>query len=190
MTGFSASRRSITPEPGTGASPAGAPAARPRLAGWLLVTLVLALPAALAAMPLEFAAPKPADVDLKITVAVPQQAVAAGAEGEAVISFAAPAGIKFNKYPPIRVTVEENPPIEFEQTTVKVGLDSMPDNPELNHFDSIEPIHLKFKVGPHNGDGKIPIKGKVKLTYCVAKSGYCAPLTRDLSFSLPIQSID
>ena len=156
----------------------------------LSTVLCFVLLVAFAAAPLALGIPKPPDLDLKINIAVPQQAVATGAEAEAVVSITPPAGVKLNKYPPIRVTVEGNPPIEFEQTTVKVGLDEMPENAELNHFDTIEPIHLKFKVGKHNGDGKIPIRGKVKLTYCVAKSGYCAPVTKDLSFAVPIQAAD
>lgn len=142
----------------------------------------------LAFLPGALAAGKSSDLDIKFDVAVPQKPTATGASGEAVLTLTPPSGVRFNKYPPIRVTLENAPPITFDQTTVKVGLDAMPEDAETNHLDTLDPIHLPFKVGAHDGDAKVPIKGKVRLTYCVAKSGFCAPLTKDLAFELPISS--
>jgi len=142
--------------------------------------------AAIASVRGSFAVPKPPEVDMKIAIAVPETAVAAGSEGIAVVTMTPPAGIKINKYPPVRLTVEENPPISFKETTVKLGLDAMPDDPEQNRFESLEPIRLAFKVDRHSEDAKIPIKGKLRFTYCVARSGFCAPASRDIQFAVPV----
>ena len=159
---------------------------RERTSGQL--ALVLVATGVLLVTTAALALTKGPDVDFKIHVAAPQQALAVGSTGEAVVTMTAPSGIRFNKYPPIRVTVEENPPITFDQTTVKAGLDTMPENLEANHFDSVDPIHLRFTVGAHRGDAKVPIKGKIKFTYCVAKSGFCAPATKDIAFEVPVSS--
>ena len=148
-------------------------------------TVAIAIVALLAVAP---AAGTPAapEIDLKIKIAVPERPVPAGAEGEAVVTLAPPSGIHLNQYPPIRLTLEPSPPLVFPKTEIKVGLDKMPENLEQNPFTTIDPIHVKFSVGKHDGDGRISVKGKLRFFYCVAKSGYCAPGAKDISFSVPV----
>lgn len=134
------------------------------------------------------AASKPSDVDIKVKVDLPKSAVPTGGEGEAIVTLTAPAGVHLNRYPPIRLTVEPNPPVTFAETSLKVGLDAMPKDMDQNAFEPVDPIHVRFKVGRHGQDSSIPIKGKLRYTYCVARSGYCAPGTKDISFSIPVSA--
>lgn len=138
--------------------------------------------------PSALATPATPDIDLKIQVSVPTRPVASGSEGEAIVTLTPPAGIRLNQYPPIRLTLEASPPLVFPQQEIKLGLDKMPDDLESNPFERVDPIHVKFQVGKHDGDGQIPVKGKLRFFYCVAKSGYCAPGVKTVSFSVPITS--
>jgi len=147
-------------------------------------TLVIAT-ACLAASLTSLVAAVP-DVDLKIEVALAPGAVKAGSKSEAVVTLTPPSGIHVNQYPPIRLTLESAPPVIFEPDSYKLGLDAMPDNPEKNPFKTIDPIKVRFRVAPHASDAKIAVKGKLKFFYCVAASGYCAPGTKDVAFTVPI----
>jgi hypothetical protein len=126
------------------------------------------------------------DVDLKIDIALAPGAVKAGSKSEAVVTLTPPSGIHVNQYPPIRLTLESAPPVIFEPDSYKLGLDAMPDNPEKNPFKTIDPIKVRFRVAPHASDAKIAVKGKLKFFYCVAASGYCAPGTKDVTFTVPV----
>lgn len=126
------------------------------------------------------------DVDLKIQVALAPGAVKAGSKSEAVVTLTPPSGIHINQYPPIRLTLESAPPVIFEPDSYKLGLDAMPDNPEKNPFKTIDPIKVRFRVAPHASDAKIEVKGKLKFFYCVAASGYCAPGSKDVAFTVPV----
>jgi len=147
-------------------------------------TLVIAT-ACLAASLTSLVAAVP-DVDLKIEVALAPGAVKAGSKSEAVVTLTPPSGIHVNQYPPIRLTLESAPPVIFEPDSYKLGLDAMPDNPEKNPFKTIDPIKVRFRVAPHASDAKIAVKGKLKFFYCVAASGYCAPGTKDVAFTVPV----
>ena len=126
------------------------------------------------------------EVDVKVEVALAPGAVKAGSKSEAVVTLKPPSGIHINQYPPIRLTFENAPPVTFEPDSYKLGLDQMPDNPEKNPFTTVDPIKVKFRVAPHTADAKVAIKGKVKFFYCVAASGYCAPGTKDVVFTVPV----
>jgi uncharacterized protein (DUF58 family) len=130
------------------------------------------------------------DVDLKIQVALASSAVKAGSKSEAVVTLTPPSGIHINQYPPIRLTLENAPPVTFEPDSYKLGLDAMPDNPEKNPFEKIDPIKVRFRVAPHASDAKVAIKGKLKFYYCVKASGYCAPGTKDVTFTVPVAAGD
>lgn len=167
--------------------------ALPRIASLVLASLpksavAPAVAAILIAGPVLAASAKPSEIDIKVLVSVPNGPIAAGGEGEAVVTLTAPSGVHINRYPPIRLTVEPNPPISFPQATLKVGLDAMPKNMDENSFDTVDPIHLKFHVERHRSDGSIPIKGKLRYTYCVKRSGFCAPGTKDISFTVPVSA--
>ena len=129
---------------------------------------------------------KPGEIDLKIDVSVDKPPVAAGSQGEAVMTLTPPAGIHINRYPPVRLTLEPPSAVTFDATTFKVGLDAMPDDPEKNPFETVDPIRMKFKVGQAARAGQVPVKGKLKFFYCVAKSGYCAPGNKDVTFNVPV----
>ena len=145
--------------------------------------------AALASAPLVAASSLP-DVNLKIDVTVPSTAVKAGSKSQVVVTLTPPSGIHINQYPPIRLTLENAPPVTFEPESYKLGLDAMPDNPEKNPFKTIDPIKVNFRVGPHAADTKVPVKGKLKFFYCVVASGYCAPGTKEVSFTVPVAAGD
>jgi hypothetical protein len=91
-----------------------------------------------------------------------------------------------NRYPGIKLTLDPNPALVFPDKTVKVGLDAMPDDPDTNAWQTIDPIHVKFRVGEKAQAGKVPVKGQIKFYYCVAKSGYCAPGKKDVAFNVPV----
>ncbi len=171
-----ASARAAFALPGAFASPAA-----------FAVPAVFAAPAAFA-VPGVIASPAKPDIDLKVQVSTSRPTIRAGSDGEAILTLTPPPGIHVNRYPPIRLTVEPSPPITFRESTVKVGLDAMPDDPEKNPFETIDPIHLKFHVGEHASEGKIPIKGKLRFVYCVARSGYCANGAKDISFTVPVSA--
>jgi hypothetical protein len=139
--------------------------------------LAAALTSAAAAIP---------DVDVKIQVALAPGPVKAGSKSEAVVTLTPPSGIHINQYPPIRLTLENAPPVIFEHDSYKVGLDAMPDPPEKNPFQTVDPIKVRFRVAPHAADAKVAVKGKVKFFYCVTASGYCAPGTKDVVFTVPV----
>ena len=145
--------------------------------------LAIVLTVATRALP---AAPAAPDVDVKIDVAVPSSPVAPGASSEAVLKLTAPQGVHLNRYPGIKLTLDPNPELVFPDKTVKVGLDAMPDDPDQNAWDMIDPIHVRFQVGEKAQAGKIPVKAQIKFYYCVAKSGYCAPGKKDVAFNVPV----
>ena len=126
------------------------------------------------------------DVDLKIQVALAPEPVKAGSKSEAVVTLTPPSGIHVNQYPPIRLTLDSAPPVIFEPDSYKLGLDAMPDPPEKNPFKTIDPIKVRFRVAPHASDSKVAVKGKLKFFYCVAASGYCAPGTKDVAFTVQV----
>ena len=134
------------------------------------------------------AGPSMPDIDLKIQVAVPQHAITVGSQSEAVVTFSPPAGIHINQYPPMRLTIEKSPPLVFDQSEIKLGLDKMPEDIETNPFVKIDPIRVKFTVGNIAGDASVAVKGTLKYFYCVAKSGYCAPGVKSVTFNVPVTS--
>lgn len=148
--------------------------------------LLFAAAALAAAVAPASSAPTTPEIDLKIKIAVPQRPVHTGKEGEALVTLTPPSGVHINQYPPIRLTLESNPPVVFSSREIKVGLDKMPENAEENAFHTVAPIRVPFRVEKHDGDGKIPIKGKIRYTYCVARSGYCAPGVKEITFSVPV----
>ena len=132
------------------------------------------------------ASPTTPDIDLKISVAVPNQPVPAGSEGEAFVTLTPPSGIHLNHYPPIRLALDPSPSLVFPQSEIKVGLDKMPDDLDKNPFEVVDPIRVRFRVGENASGGKVQVQGKLRFTYCVAKSGYCAPGTKPVSFTVPV----
>jgi hypothetical protein len=126
------------------------------------------------------------DIDLKIEVSLAPGPVKAGSKSEAVVKLTPPSGIHINQYPPIRLTFESVPPVIFEPDSYKIGLDAMPDPPEKNPFKTVDPIKVRFRVAAHAADAKVAVKGKLKFFYCVAASGYCAPGTKEVAFSVPV----
>jgi len=147
----------------------------------LAALLIASITAAAAAIP---------PVDVKVQVDLAPGPVKAGSKSEAVVTLTPPSGIHINQYPPIRLTLENAPPVIFEPESYKVGLDAMPDDPEKNPFKTVDPIKVHFRVTPHSADAKVPVKGKVKFFYCVKASGYCAPGTKDVVFTVPVAAGD
>jgi hypothetical protein len=151
-------------------------------AGILAAMAAIGLGAAQGAL----AAPTTPEIDLKVRIVVSTEPVRAGGQSEAVVTLTPPAGIHLNQYPPIRLSLDDSPPVIFPEREIKVGLDKMPENPEDNPFHRVDPIRVKFRVDRHDADQKIQVRGKLKYTYCVAKSGYCAPGVKDLAFTVPV----
>ena len=156
---------------------------RPSSIGFLTAAVVSGVCAAASLTALSAAIP---EIDLKIQVAQATGPVKAGSKSEAVVTMTPPSGIHINQYPPIRLTFENAPPVTFEPDSYKLGLDKMPDDPEKNPFHEVDPIKVKFRVAPHTADAKVAVKGKLKFFYCVKASGYCAPATKDVTFTVPV----
>jgi hypothetical protein len=147
----------------------------------LILAALTALTAAAA-----LAKPSVPDIELIVKVQVPDHPVAVGKEGEALVTLTPPSGVHINQYPPMRLTLDPSPPLVFPQSEIKMGLDKMPEDISKNPFEKIEPMVVKFRVSDHAGDASVPVTAKLKYFYCVAKSGYCAPGVKNITFTVPI----
>jgi len=128
----------------------------------------------------------PAKVDVKIVVTPPDRPVPAGSHGEASVLLSPPRGIEINRFPPVRLTLQESEGIHLDSKEVRQGSAEPIDDPEDFHFKKLEPLTVGFTVDPTTPAGAARLTGRIKFVYCVASSGYCAPVTRDVAIDLAV----
>jgi hypothetical protein len=130
----------------------------------------------------------PKDDAARIEVAVLPETLAAGAEAEVTVRVVPASGIKINRYPRIRLSVASREGL-LRGGDASVGSDTPPDpdHMEKNYFKSVEPVTVKVVIDPHAASGRHEVDGLLRYTYCVAASGYCAPVRTPVKIALTVR---
>ena len=140
--------------------------------------------AALAAGP---GATKPAGDPAKLVVTVNPPAAAPGQQVEVVVGVEPNPGIKVNRYPKMKLQVPAAAGLVGE-AEASVGASEMPplEHAEKNYYTTVDPVSVKVSVDPKAPKGAHKVQAKFTYYYCVAASGYCAPGTKDVVFTVPV----
>ena len=147
--------------------------------------LVSAAVLALACVAAEFAPPKePASLE----VSVSPDAVRPGAIAHFAVTITPKDGVKINRYPKLRLSVDERPGL-FAAGEVALGNDAPPDldaKDGTNYFDRIEPLTLALAVDGAAPAGQHQFEARLTYFYCVTASGFCAPHRQAVRFTLDV----
>jgi hypothetical protein len=136
------------------------------------------------------AAPAPSITDQPATlkVEVAPATVASGGQARVTLTLQAADGVKINRYPKVRFSVDEQPGLVSGAETT-VGSDSPPpvEQTEGNYFESVDPLTLKLAVDDRASTGSHEIEGQLVYYYCVTKSGFCAPKKTPVKIALNVR---
>jgi len=124
----------------------------------------------------------------KVEIGVSPESVAPGAEAEVTVRVIPASGIKINRYPRIRLSVaSQDGLVEGGDASVGNDIPPDPDHMEKNYFKTVEPVRLKLKLASQAPTGRHEIDALLRYSYCVAASGYCAPVKTPLKISLNVR---
>ena len=112
----------------------------------------------------------------RIDVQIAGQPIAPGQTARVTVTVVPASGVKINRYPKIKVTVDEVEGL-VAAAEASMGNPKPPpvDDPESNYFKKPEPLELDLTLSADAPSGRQEIEGKIKYFYCVTSSGYCAP---------------
>jgi hypothetical protein len=129
---------------------------------------------------------KRSKVDVPVVITPPADAVSPGERGEIKFLLSPPAGIKINRYPPVRLKLEPPERIDLDAAEFRQGSDKPIADPKDFPFKTIEPLVVGFSVKPDARPGTTRVAGQIKFVYCVTSSGFCAPVTKDVGFDVTV----
>jgi hypothetical protein len=134
------------------------------------------------------AANRPPAEPAKIEVAVAPKTVDPGGEARVTLRVVPKDGVKINRYPKIKLTVQEVEGLVLPAEATLGNPKPPPvDDPESNYFDKPEPLELDLQVSPSAPSGRRKIEGQVKYFYCVAASGFCAPAKAEVKIPVTVR---
>src|SRR5262245_381533 len=134
------------------------------------------------------AAPKPLEEPARVVVEVSPSPVAPGSEAVVTLRLEPVTGVKINRYPKIKLTVDAAPGV-VEGASAAIGNDAPPppEAMDSNYFGSIDPLELRLRVDPHATSGNHVVEGRLSYFYCVAASGFCAPAKKPVQITLGVR---
>jgi hypothetical protein len=97
-----------------------------------------------------------------------------GQELEVLVRVGPPEGVELNRYPGIRLEIEDAPGFRAEERRVFLGSEKPVADPKLAYFKEIAPLRLGL-VPDGAGPGTRTIRARLVYFYCVTASGFCAP---------------
>ncbi len=110
-----------------------------------------------------------------------------GDSGVITVTIETAKGIKLTKYPQTSITLSGDKELTFEENTIKLGQDKMPENLMKNFLDKIQPMAFKFKVDKNVDKKMLKVSANISYFYCVAKSGFCAPGVKKIDLLIPVK---
>jgi hypothetical protein len=96
-------------------------------------------------------------------------------------------GIKLTKYPQTSVTLSGDEEIIFEKNVLKLGQEKLPKDIKKNFLEKIDLLEFKFKVEETVEKSMLNVKANISYFYCVSRSGFCAPGTKNIEFQIPVK---
>ncbi|HKQ61695.1 MAG TPA: hypothetical protein VJS92_10395 [Candidatus Polarisedimenticolaceae bacterium] len=131
---------------------------------------------------------KPLAEPAKIDVRVSPDKQAPGSQAQVVVQLHPAAGVKINRYPKIKLTVDDAQGLLHGGTSA-VGNDAPPppEKMESNYFAQVEPVELRLELDRAAAPGAHVVEGKLSYFYCVAASGFCAPARTTIKIPLTVQ---
>ncbi len=150
---------------------------------------LLAIPVlAVSAVWLAGAAKGPQPDAVRVRVSVAPEVVPAGGDFQAIFELVPGPGIKLNRYPKVKVEIPPQEGLAGGAATA-LGNDAPPppDDLQSNYFKNIDPIRLGLKVHPSAARGRHELGARVSYVYCVASSGYCAPVKTEVKVPLTVR---
>ena len=124
----------------------------------------------------------------RIDVRVGADSVAPGETARVTVTVVPSSGIKINKYPKIKVTVDEVEGL-VGRAEATVGNPKPPPvkDPESNYFKKPEGMKLDLTFSSDASSGPQEIEARIKYFYCVTESGYCAPARAELTIPVNVR---
>jgi hypothetical protein len=124
----------------------------------------------------------------RIDVQVGADSVAPGETVRVTVTVVPYSGIKINRYPKIKVTVDEVEGL-VGSAEATVGNPKPPpvEDPESNYFKKPEAVELGLPFSADASSGPQEIEAKIKYFYCVTESGYCAPARAELTIPVNVR---
>ena len=124
----------------------------------------------------------------RIDVQVGADSVAPGETARVTVTVVPSSGIKINRSPKIKVTVDEvEGLVGGAEATVGNPKPPPVDDPESNYFKKPEAVELDLTLSSDASSGQQQIAAKVKYFYCVTESGYCAPARAELTIPVNVR---
>lgn len=111
-----------------------------------------------------------------------------GESGVITVKIETAKGIKLTKYPQTSVTLSGDEGLTFEKNVMKLGQDKMPEDIKKNLLNKIQPMEFKFKVDKNVDKKMLKVTANISYFYCVSKSGFCAPGTKNIDFQIPVKT--
>ncbi len=96
-------------------------------------------------------------------------------------------GIKLTKYPQTSVTLSGDEEIIFEKNVLKLGQNKLPEDIKRNFLEEIDLLEFKFKVDENVEKSMLNVKANISYFYCVSRSGFCAPGTKNIELQIPVK---
>lgn len=129
------------------------------------------------------------DAPVAVAVDVSPGTVGAGSDASVTVRLEPKPGIKMNKYPKIRLKIPGVPDL-VAPAEGSVGSATMPppDQLETNYYHGgVDPLELKLHVDAKAGKGRHDLHGTLSYFYCVAASGFCAPMKVELAIPVTVR---
>ena len=124
----------------------------------------------------------------RIEIGVSPDAVSAGGEAEVTVRVVPAEGVKINRYPRIRLSVASlDGVVQGGDASAGSEAPPDPDHMDKNYFKKVEPVTLTLKVDPRASAGKHEVDAMLRYSYCVAASGYCAPVKTPVKIAVTVR---
>ena len=126
-------------------------------------------------------------VKLQVETSQEPTPAAPGAETRVSVTVGPPKGVSLNRYPGIRLKIEEAPGLKAKDREAFVGSDEPVPDPDQAYFGESETLSLRV-IPERRGGTMRTIRARLTYFYCVKESGYCAPGKQTVEIPVEVSS--
>lgn len=141
-----------------------------------------------AAGPASASGAEPPEIPADIRIEVAPDGATPGASASIVLTLEPRHGIRINRYPHIRLTVDDHPGLTAGGRA-EIGTERPPghdEDPDLNYYPGpADPVRLELTLADDAVPGVYEVAGRLRYFYCVKTSGFCAP--KEVGVTIPLR---
>lgn len=130
---------------------------------------------------------KKEDDNIRVKLHSKPREVKPGDSGFIKVEIEPAKGIKLTKYPQTSVTLSGDEEIIFEKNVLKLGQNTLPEDIKRNFLEEIDLLEFRFKVDENVEKSTLNVKANISYFYCVSRSGFCAPGTKNIELQIPVK---